>query len=114
MPSYLFLLYGEYTEGPDDAPEDWTTSIAAHRAFEEVVAASGARILGGEALMPPSSARTVRTEEADRLVMDGPFAEVKEALGGYYLIEAADFDAAVDLAKSCPEGIVEVRPVVPT
>jgi hypothetical protein len=113
MPSFLFLLYGEVV-APDDAPEVWEAAIAEHGEFTEQVTASGATILGGEALMPPAAARTVRTDGAERIVTDGPFAEVKEHLGGYYLIETASFDAAIELAKKCPEAIVEVRPIVPT
>lgn len=119
MPSYVFLLYGDaaaYVDGPDDDPSSWEESIKRHTEWSAYVEASGARILGGEALLPPAEARTVRTVEdsPDRLVMDGPFAEVKEALGGYYVIEAASLEAAVELAKSCPEPTVEVRPIVPT
>jgi hypothetical protein len=117
MPSYVFLLYGDaasFVDGPDDDPSTWEDGIKKHVEWSSAVEASGARILGGEALMPPAAARTVRTEGADRLVMDGPFAEVKEALGGYYLIETTSLEAAVELAKSCPEPVVEVRPIVPT
>ncbi len=119
MPSYVFLLYGDataYVDGPDDDPSGWEDSIKKHTEWSAFVEASGARILGGEALLPPNEARTVRTDEdnPDRLVTDGPFAEVKEALGGYYLIEAESLEAAVELAKTCPEPTVEVRPIVPT
>lgn len=120
MPSYVFLLYGDaslYVDGPDEDPTGWEESIKQHTEWSASIEASGARILGGEALLPPASARTVRTvdqgDTADRLVIDGPFAEVKEALGGYYVIEAASLEAAVELAKTCPEPVVEVRPIVP-
>jgi len=70
----------------------------------------GAKILGGNALQPTSTATTIR----DDVVTDGPFIESKEALGGYYLIEANDLDQALAVAKLCPanQGGVEVRPIM--
>jgi hypothetical protein len=73
-------------------------------------------VSGGAQLQPPETATTVRTGNGDALTTDGPFAETKEALGGYYLVEADDLDAAVEIAKRIPAtrmgGAVEVRPVV--
>jgi hypothetical protein len=86
-----------------------------HGAFSEAVEKAGARILGGEALERSTTASTVRQREgADPLVTDGPFIETKEALGGYYVVEARDLDQALELAKLCPSGNVEVRPVMDT
>ncbi|MFL5896255.1 MAG: YciI family protein [Thermoleophilaceae bacterium] len=72
--------------------------------------------LGGEQLQPPETATTVRVENGSALTTDGPFAETKEALGGYYLFEADDLDAAIEIAARIPAarmgGAVEVRPVV--
>jgi hypothetical protein len=73
-------------------------------------------VSGGAQLQPPETATTVRTGNGSALTTDGPFAETKEALGGFFLIEADDLDAAVELAKRIPAtrmgGAVEVRPVV--
>jgi hypothetical protein len=73
-------------------------------------------VSGGAQLEPPTSAATVRVQDGRTLMTDGPFAETKEALGGYYLFEADDLDAAIELASRIPAarlgGAVEVRPVV--
>ena len=71
-------------------------------------------IKGGNALQPTGTAQTVRVRKGETTVMDGPFAETKEQLGGYFLIEAADLDAALSWAARCPasgHGTVEVRPM---
>jgi hypothetical protein len=68
---------------------------------------------GGAELSRSADATTVRGAGDDVSVTDGPFAEAAEQLGGFYLVDAADLDEAIALAKALPEGIVEVRPVVP-
>ena len=71
--------------------------------------------LGGEALEPNPTATTVRVQDGRRMVTDGPFIEAKEALGGFYLVEARDLDEALELAAACPGaryGAIEVRPVL--
>ena len=73
-------------------------------------------VSGGAQLQPPDTATTVRVQDGRTLTTDGPFAETKEALGGYYLFEADDLDAAIELAARIPAarmgGAVEVRPLV--
>jgi hypothetical protein len=73
-------------------------------------------VTGGAQLQPTTTATTVRVQDGRTLTTDGPFAETKEALGGYYLLEADDLDAAIELAARIPAarlgGAVEVRPVV--
>jgi hypothetical protein len=73
-------------------------------------------VTGGAQLQPPETATTVRVEDGRTLTTDGPFAETKEAFGGYYLFEADDLDAAIELAARIPAarmgGAIEVRPVV--
>ena len=118
MAQYMFLIYGDeaaFSETPP-SPEQWQEMMAAHMAFQSGVNDNGGTILGGEALAPTTTATTVRpSPEGEALVTDGPFAETKEALGGYYLVEAEDLDAALGFAKTLPTtGCVEVRPVVPT
>ncbi len=68
---------------------------------------------GGAELSRSATATTVRGDGAGATVTDGPFAEAAEQLGGFYLVEAADLDDAIALARALPEGIVEVRPVAP-
>jgi hypothetical protein len=73
-------------------------------------------VTGGAQLQPPSTATTVRVADGRTLTTDGPFAETKEALGGYYLLEAEDLDVAIELAARIPAarlgGAVEIRPLV--
>jgi hypothetical protein len=73
-------------------------------------------VIGGAQLQPPTTATTVRVQDGRTLTTDGPFTETKEALGGYYLFEADDLDAAIELAARIPAarmgGAIEVRPLV--
>ena len=109
MARYVFLMYDAedfYDTADEQAVVD---EMRLHEEFMEAVRAAGASVVGGEALQPSSTASTVR---GDALVTDGPFADTKEALGGFYVIEAPDLDVALRLAKICPAGNVEVRPVL--
>lgn len=82
----------------------------AHAAFRESL---GSRGVGGAGLSPPHAATTVRKRGGAREVLDGPFADTKEQLGGFYLVEAPDLDAALKIAEQCPtRGAIEVRPVL--
>jgi hypothetical protein len=115
MAQYVFLLYDNEDWFDNLTPEEWQQAMKLHGAFTEAVEKAGARILGGEALERSTTASTVRQREgAEPLVTDGPFIETKEALGGYYVIEARDLDQALELAKVCPSGNVEVRPIMDT
>jgi hypothetical protein len=109
---YLLLIYGpEPTE--QAAPEEQAATMQAYGAFTEHVKARGA-YLGGEALEPTPTATTVRVRDGQTLTTDGPFAETKEALGGYYLVEAKDLDEAIEYAAGIPGaklGSIEVRPI---
>lgn len=84
------------------------------REYADITQASG--VYGGQQLMPISTATTVRVVDGDVLLTDGPFSEAKEYLGGFYLLEAGDLDAAVDVARRIPAarmgGSVEIRPIV--
>ena len=106
MGQYLILLY-EDEAGWQAGGEAAEQGMKAHQVFGEKYAAV---LRGGNALQPQSTATTIR----DGVVTDGPFIETKEALGGYYLIEADDLDQALAVAKDCPApfGGVEVRPVM--
>jgi hypothetical protein len=88
--------------------------MTAYNQFGRDAGAAGV-LLGGEALEPTSTATTVRVRNGERSVMDGPFAETREALGGYYLLECADLDQAIEWASRIPgasRGCIEVRPIV--
>jgi hypothetical protein len=109
---YALLIYGDEKvwESRDTAEEQ--ANHERHRRFMELLASRDA-MRGGAELAGTSTATTVRGSGDDVTVTDGPFTEAAEQLGGFYLIEAADLDEAIALAKALPEGIVEVRPVVP-
>jgi hypothetical protein len=89
--------------------------MGAHFAYAQALAAAGVAA-GGAGLHPPTTATTLRVRDGKRLVQDGPFAETKEQVGGFYLIEVPDLDTALDWAAKCPNASragVEVRPVLP-
>jgi hypothetical protein len=111
---YMLLIY--------DSEQDWLNlSEAEHqqiygeyRQFTEQIQASG-QFLAGSQLQPISTATSVRLRDGKELVTDGPFAETREQLAGYYLIEAKDLDEATAIAARIPSarfGTIEVRPVV--
>jgi hypothetical protein len=111
---YLFLIYADESGMGDVSPEQWDEMLAAHNAWGESVAAAGATIVSGEALAPQATATTVRKTTGTPVVTDGPFAELKEGLGGFYTVDCADLDQALALAHTLPAHNVEVRPVIPT
>jgi hypothetical protein len=110
---YLLMLYeDEAAFGRRSGPDSY---MEAYRAYTVALREAGA-IAGGAALMPPHTATTLKVRDGKRHVQDGPFADTKEQLGGYYLIEAPDLDAAMGWAAKCPcadYGTVEVRPIWP-
>jgi hypothetical protein len=108
MSEYLILIY-EPAGGREMTPQAWEQAMQAHGRFAEQVTEMGAKILDGNALEPPTTATSIRGD----VVTDGPFVETKEVLGGYYLVDAADLDQALEIGKLCPAplGGVEVRPI---
>jgi hypothetical protein len=112
MAKYAILIYEAESGYANAAPEVFQQVMEAHGRFAAQVGEKGGKILGGDALEPTSTATSIRGD----VVTDGPFAETKEALGGFYLIEARDLDHAMEIAKLCPArfGGVEVRPVMDT
>jgi hypothetical protein len=114
MQQYLILIYEDetpYVTAAQDSPL-FGEVMEAHIRFAGQVEERGAKLLGGNALQPTATATSVRGD----VVTDGPFAETKEVLGGYYLIEARDLDHALEIAKLTPArfGGVEVRPIMDT
>jgi hypothetical protein len=110
MSEYLILIYGDEAAYAEATPEILTEVRKAHTRFAEQIVEQGGKMVGGNALEPTATATSIRAD----VVTDGPFVETKEALGGYYLIEAKDLDQALDIAKLCPAGGggVEVRPIM--
>ena len=110
---YALLIYTEeYTEAP--SAEAQASEMDAYNAFGAHVRSRGA-MKAGEALHPTSSATTVRVRDGRTISTDGPYAETKEVLGGFYIVEAADLDEAIDYAARIPgarTGSIEVRPIV--
>jgi hypothetical protein len=110
---YVVLVYEtladlESRKDPDRAPY-----VAAWRAYYNALVAGGA-YLGGAPLKDEAVATTVRLRDGGRLVQDGPFAEAKEQLGGFFILDVGSLDAAMDWAARCPaaaSGAVEVRPI---
>ncbi|GAA1573730.1 YciI family protein [Kribbella sancticallisti] len=114
MAQYMFLLFDSEEWYDEVTPEAWQEAMKLHTAFMEAVDAAGARITSSEALERSTTASTVKQTDGGPLVTDGPFIETKEALGGFYVIDCKDLDQALALAKLCPAGNVEVRPVMDT
>lgn len=111
---YLLLIYANEAEQAQLAPEAFGAMMAEYDAFTTRIRESGA-YLAGSALAPTPSATTVRVRGGKTLRTDGPFAETKEQLGGYYLVEAPDLDAACAIAAQIPDaqgGSIEVRPLM--
>lgn len=115
MAKYMILIYGDAQQWDAMTDEQWTAHDAAHQTF---VAEAGSRIVDGRQLESAPTATTLRSDTVGRITTtDGPFLETKEALGGYYLIEATDLDEVLSMVTLLPEvhaahSGVEIRPVV--
>jgi hypothetical protein len=110
---YLLQIYSEPASAVyDELSQEEKEAITS----EYMTVAQTPGIAGGHRLQPPETATTVRVQDGRTLTTDGPFAETKEAIGGYFLYEAEDLDAAIELASRLPAarmgGAIEVRPVV--
>jgi hypothetical protein len=107
---FMALIYE--TEGSQDV--DWDTLIQQYGVFGENAQKAGVMV-SGDALQPVSTATSVQVRDGKKIVKDGPFAETKEQLGGYYLLDCKDLDEAVEWAAQIPTartGTIEVRPVI--
>ena len=108
---YLLMIYADEAAWDSMTPEEQEAGVGAYFAYSEALSESGAFVTSSR-LTPSSTATTVRLEEGKPQVLDGPYADSKEQLGGFYLIEADDLDDAIAWAARCPgaaHGIVEVR-----
>ncbi len=112
---YALLIYGDEVSEGARSPEERQTVMDAYWAYEAWLAEKGIK-RGGEALHGTGQATTVRVDEGRTLTTDGPFAETKEQLGGFYVVECDNLDEAIEAAVKCPGsqfgGVIEVRPVV--
>jgi len=110
---YMLLIYGP-EQSPTEPGEDAMADMAPWLAYTQWLRDEGIYV-AADPLAPTTSATTVRVREGGRQTVDGPFAETKEVLGGYYIVEAPDLDSAIEAAARCPGaqyGSMEVRPIV--
>ena len=109
---YALLIYEDETFWSRMSPQELGEMMAGYQRFGET---AGERLGGGAALHPTATATTLRVRDGERLLTDGPFAETREQLGGFYLLEAGSLDEALDFAAQIPgaaSGCIEVRPVM--
>ena len=110
---YLLMIYSNDAEYAARPQAEVAATMAEYGTFTQGIIQNG-NYKGGERLRPASMATTVRVRDGKTLTTDGPFAETREQLGGYYLIEAKDLDAAIEIAARIPSarvGSIEVRPI---
>jgi hypothetical protein len=110
---YLLTINTDEAEAAQASPEDTAAVTAEYMAFGEAMGKRGV-LQGGERLYPSTDATTVRVRNGDVLTSDGPFAETKEQVGGFYLVDCKDLDEAIEVASKIPGarfGSIEVRPI---
>jgi hypothetical protein len=111
---YLALIYVEEPDPVTMPPGAWEEMMAKYDAFGQAATEAGV-IRGGEALQSSDTATTIRVRDGHRLTTDGPFAETREQLGGFYVLDCADLDEAIAWASRIPGasiGTVELRPII--
>ena len=111
---YLLLIYGDEKADANLSKAEMDAVMGDYLAYTEALQTAGV-MLAGEALHPTSAATTVRVQNGKRLTTHGPFAETKEQLGGYYVVNCNNLDEAIEWAAKCPgarAGSIEVRPVM--
>jgi hypothetical protein len=109
---YMLLIYGDEAAWEATTAEEKSAHYRLHRQFGERIEELGGTVGSAAPLEPTATATTIRGD----LVTDGPFVESREALGGFYIIEATDLDHMLAMAKYCPahSGGIEIRPIVDT
>ena len=110
---YLVMIYTDESGETALAPEEERTMLMSYRSFFEEAAAAGV-MEGGDRLRPTSTATVVRVRDGETLTTDGPYADTKEQLGGYFLLKCSDLDEALGWAAKIPGaryGSIEVRPI---
>jgi hypothetical protein len=111
---FLAIIYNDESLYADATPEQIAATFEAHGRFGQASREAGV-FVGGEGLQPSATATTVRVRDDERMLTDGPYAETKEQLGGYYLLDCKDLDDALNWAAQIPEakiGAIEVRPIM--
>jgi hypothetical protein len=112
---YMLMIFGNEANMTRATEATVTQMSSAYGAYTQAMRAAGV-LVGGERLRPTTTATTVRVVDGKSQVLDGPYAEAKEQLGGYYIIDVPDLDAALSWAARCPgaqHGAIEVRPIWP-
>jgi hypothetical protein len=110
---YLLMICTDEASEGARSPDEMSSAMAAYMAFGEEMGSRGV-LQGGERLRPTTDATTVRVRDGEVVTVDGPFAETKEQMGGFYLVDCADLDEAIEIASKIPgarDGSVEVRPI---
>lgn len=110
---YMLMIYGGETAMQGRSPDDINRVVGAFMAYTEAAKSAGI-LVGSNRLRPTNTATTVRVADGKTQVLNGPYAETREQLGGYYLIDVPDLDAALSWAARCPGaeyGSIEVRPI---
>lgn len=110
---YMLMIYGGEAAMQDRSQDDINRLVGAYNAYTEAATSAGV-LVGSNRLRPTSDATTVRIANGKTQVLNGPYAETREQLGGYYLIDVPDLDAALSWAARCPGagyGTIEVRPI---
>jgi hypothetical protein len=111
--NYMLLIFSSEAEWQAAPKAEIEQRMAAYRAYTDAMQQAGV-LVGGERLQPAGAATTVRISGGKTNVLNGPYAETREQLGGYYLIDVPDLDAALSWAARCPgasHGAIEVRPL---
>ena len=110
---YLLMICTEETADEASSPEEQAATLAEYGVWAEEMGGRGV-LQGGERLRPTSDATTVRVRDGETLTSDGPFAETKEQVGGYFVVDCKDLDEAIEVASKLPgahDGSIEVRPI---
>jgi hypothetical protein len=111
---YLLLLFGDESSWENMSEEEGQAEMAAYEVYGREAVEAGV-FVAGEGLQPTSTATTMRIVGGDRVLTDGPFAETKEQLGGFYVLDCKDLNDALAWAERCPasgNGSIEIRPVM--
>ena len=111
---YMAIIFNDESQYANATPEQIGAVFAAHGEFGQASREAGV-FVDGDGLQPVATATTVRVRDGERLLTDGPYAETKEQLGGFYMLECKDLDEALSWAARIPEaktGSIEVRPVM--
>jgi hypothetical protein len=112
---YMLLIIGDESRFADMSKEEMATQLQAWDEYTKSLVAADA-FVAGEGLQTSTTATTVRVQDGERILTDGPFAETKEQIGGFYVIDCKNLDEAVDWAAKLPSaqrgGVTEIRPVM--